>query len=56
MKLVIRIAEPKTQKERLYHVEAEVADLRDPGEAWAVIDGKEYLIDVHFEHSVQPRS
>jgi hypothetical protein len=49
MKLVIILAEPKTEKERLFRVLAEVDDMRNPGTTWVVIDGKEYLVEVYFD-------
>ncbi len=51
MKLVIKLANPKTERDRMFRAEAIVDDLRDPGEAWVVIHGREYLVEVHYEDS-----
>jgi hypothetical protein len=48
MKLVFRYFQPKTDKERMFHIEADVNDLKTPGEAYVVIEGKEYLVEVHY--------
>lgn len=47
MKLVIRLAQPETDQERMFCVESHGHDLGNPAEVWVVLDGKEYLIEVH---------
>ncbi len=48
MKLIIRLAEPKTDKEQMFRVEARVEDIRKPGKAYVNLNGMEYLIEVHY--------
>lgn len=48
MKLTFRLHEPKTESDRLFSAEAEVNELKSPGEAYVVLDGKEYRIQVEF--------
>jgi hypothetical protein len=49
MRLIFRLSKPKNDKERLFKVETEVNDLKDPGEAFIVLCGKEYYIQVEYE-------
>lgn len=49
MKLYFKIAQPKSSKERLYKIEAEVNDMKTPGEAYVIINGKEYLVEIHYD-------
>lgn len=49
MKLVLRVAAPKTEKDRLYLQEAEVDDLKEPGLAYIHIGGMEYVVEVHYD-------
>lgn len=61
MKLVIRLAHPDTDKGRMFRLEVPVEDWKNPGEAWVVINGTEYKIEVDYEepllsygHTPQP--
>jgi len=36
-------------RERFFRAEAEANDAHNPAEAWVVIDGKEYIIELHFD-------
>ena len=48
MHLIVKLSQPKSDKERLFRLEIPVEDLRTPGEAYVTLDGKEYLIEVHY--------
>lgn len=50
MKLLIRKAKPKDQKEWMFRIEAPVDDLKNPGEAYVTIEGQEYLVEVHYQN------
>ncbi len=52
MKLILKLANPKTEKEQLVRVEAEIDDLRNPGKGNLWIDGKEYLIELHYDQLI----
>ena len=49
MKIILRMARPRDDKERMFKLETAVNDLKNPGEAHLTIDQKEYLLEVHFD-------
>jgi hypothetical protein len=49
MKVVVKLAHPETDKERLFQIEALVEDMRNPGEAHVHLDGKEYVMEIYFD-------
>jgi hypothetical protein len=47
MKILIRLFDPKSEKEQLFQVEARMLnEMTNPSKAYVVLDGKEYLIEV----------
>jgi hypothetical protein len=49
MKLILRLAQPKDSKERMFRIESDVDDIRNPGEAFLILDGKEYVVELHYD-------
>lgn len=48
MHIIVRKAEPQTDKERCFHLEAPVDEFPMHAESFVVLEGKEYLIEIHF--------
>lgn len=47
-RIAIRVADPKTKEDKDFYVEARISPSTDnPKQAYAVIGGKEYLIEVY---------
>ena len=49
MKIIIRLAHPQTDKQRLFQLEVPIDDLKNPGRGNMVIEGKEYLLEVYYD-------
>lgn len=49
MKLMVRLAEPRTEKETLFHLEIPVDDMKEPGIAHVTLEGKEYIVEIHYD-------
>lgn len=49
MKLIFKLAKPQNQKEQLFRLEFPVNDLKNPGESHINLEGKEYLVEIHFD-------
>jgi len=49
----IRLFQPKTDKERLFQIEARVLnEIKNPSEACFTLDGKEYVIEIRHDELV----
>lgn len=49
MKVAVKLAQPKNAKERLFRLETEVDDLKNPASAYFHIGGKEYVIEISYD-------
>jgi hypothetical protein len=48
MHLIVKKAEPQSDRERNFHLEAPVDEFPMHAESFVVLDGKEYVIEIHF--------
>ncbi len=48
VEVVVRVAEPKSDKEAMLRLEAPVDDLKNPGVAHVIINGVEYVVEVYY--------
>jgi hypothetical protein len=52
MKLIMRHAKPKNDKEAMLRLEAPIDDVKDPGVAYITIGDIEYLVEIYYTQAV----